>query len=134
MRRHHEVETTTEEDAEESPQEVFNAEPPEGALALGNLPLWREALLVCALMLFLAFGGKLFDLEADIYASAPSIAVPREGRTYPVRVNDGYLRYVTQQQSERVQFWRNMTPAMLLALFGTAAITLGTYRQKRPGS
>ena len=102
--------------------------------ALGDLPLWRKALLVCALMLFLVFGGKLFNLEADIYASAPSIAVPQEGRTYPVRVNHGYLRYVSQQQSERLQFWRNVTPAMLFALFGTAALTLVTYRQKRPGS
>jgi hypothetical protein len=67
---------------------------------LADLPMWRKILLACAIGSFFFFGGKLFNKEADIYISAPSVPVAKTKQVYPVLVNHGYVRYLTRKEAD----------------------------------
>ena len=96
----------------------------------GDLPLWRNVSLICVAALFFSLGCMLFALEMEIYASAPHMPVLETQMMYPVRVNHGYLRYVTAEQAERLEFWRTATPAGLVVLLATGLV-LATLRYPR---
>jgi hypothetical protein len=98
---------------------------------LADLPLWRKALLACGMALFCAVGGTLFTKETEICTSAPGVAVPAAGQVYPVHVNHGYVRYVTQNEADTLEFWRAATPPSIVTLFVAAALLLLTYRDGR---
>jgi hypothetical protein len=70
--------------------------------------------------LWIFFGGRGFDREADIYASAPNHPVVSEGKICPVLVNHGYLRYVTEREASSLEFWRRISPSVV----GLSALTM----------
>jgi hypothetical protein len=98
---------------------------------LAELPMWRKILLACAIGSFFFFGGKLFNKEADIYISAPSVPVAKTKQVYPVLVNHGYVRYLTRKEADDLDFWRKGTPAIIAPSLAAAGLLLATYRNRR---
>ena len=92
--------------------------------------MWRKTLLACAVAVFFFFGYRLFDKEADIYASAPNVPVARTKQVYPVHVNHGYVRYLTQKEADDLDFWRKVTPAIVAPSLAVAGLLLATYRTR----
>jgi hypothetical protein len=98
---------------------------------LADLPIWRKILLACAIGSFVFFGYRLFDKEADVYVSAPSVPVAETKQVYPVHVNHGYVRYLTQKEADDLDFWRKVTPAIIAPSLAAAVLLLATYRNRR---
>jgi hypothetical protein len=98
---------------------------------LADLPLWRKILLACAIGTFFFFGYRLFNKEADIYVSAPSTPVAGTRQVYPVLVNHGYVRYLTQKEADDLDFWRKVTPAIIAPSLAVAGLLVATYRKRR---
>ena len=91
---------------------------------LSDLPLWRRAVIVFAMVLFF-IGSTPFDKELTIYTSAPSHPNAATRQIYPVHVNHGYLRYVTSDEAESLAKWRTGGPALIalaLAAIGAALL------------
>jgi hypothetical protein len=99
-----------------------------GRYEFSELPIWRKVSIVLAVSLFFFVGYKLFSKEAEIYASAPGAPIAATRQVAPVRVNHGYLRYVTPETAESLAFWRHTTGPSV----GTLALAVGalllTYR------
>jgi len=95
---------------------------------LADLPMWRKILLACAIGSFFFFGGRLFNREADIYVSAPSTPLSSTKQVYPVLVNHGYVRYLTQKDADDLDFWRKMTPANVAPSLAAALLLVATHR------
>jgi hypothetical protein len=98
---------------------------------LVDLPMWRKTLLACVIGLFCFSGGKLFNTETEIYTSAPSVPVVSTRQVYPVQVNHGYVRYLTQKEADDLDFWRRVTPAIVGPSLAGAGLLILTYRNRR---
>jgi len=96
-----------------------------------DLPIWRKILLACAIGSFFFFWYRLFDKEADIYVSAPSAPVASTKQVYPVLVNHGYVRYLTQKEADNLNFWRKITPAIVAPSLAVAGLLVATCRNRR---
>jgi hypothetical protein len=100
-----------------------------------ELPRWRKILALCAggaaIALMIFIGPILPMKENGVYHSAPSAPAPARGQVYPVRVEGGYLRYVTREQAENLDFLKRTTGPSIGAFLVTAALVLLTYRSGR---
>lgn len=99
-----------------------------------DLTLWRKIVSLTAaggaLVFVLLVGLILPSKELDIYHSAPTAPVEATQQTYPVQVEHGYLRYVTQKEADDLIFWRNLTGPTIGGLLVVAALVLLTYRHR----
>ena len=102
-----------------------------GLRNLADLPVWRRLVLLCCVGLWSFFGLRHFSQEADIYASAPETPVVKTKQVYPVRVNHGYLRYVTKQEADEWEFSNNTTGPIIGVTALTILLLLGTFRYPR---
>ena len=98
---------------------------------LGDLPVWRKLALLCCIGLWSFLGILHFSKEADIYASAPDTPVVKTKQVYPVKVNHGYLRYVTKQEAEQWEFSNSTTGPIIGVSALTMLLLLGTFRYPR---
>lgn len=95
---------------------------------LWDLPLWRKAVILCAVMVFFVPGGTLFNKEVGIYTSAPKNPNLTTKQVSPVHVNHGYLRYVTSEEAESLAKWRAIAPALAVVGIAAIAIVMFTHR------
>ena len=100
--------------------------------SFAELPLWRKALCLVAagtaLTIMFVIGPIVPRERAKIYDSAPSAPNPASGQTQAVRVEGGYLRYVTSEQAESLEFWERVTGPSIGASLVIAVLVLFTYR------
>jgi len=99
-----------------------------GKYDFSELPVWRKLLIALAIGLFFLLGYTLFSKEAEIYASAPGTPIAATRQVSPVRVNHGYLRYVTPEAAESLAHWREATGPSVGALALVVGALLLTYR------
>jgi hypothetical protein len=99
-----------------------------GRYEFSELPLWRKVSIVLAVGLFFFLGYTLFSKEAEIYASASEAPVAATRQVSPVRVNHGYVRYVTHETAENIGSWRQATGPSVGALALVVGALLLTYR------
>lgn len=78
-----------------------------------ELPPWRKVLsktaLGAAIAVMLLIGSRLPLKSYKIYRSAPGAPVRPAKQVYPVRGEGGYLRFVTKEQAEDLDFWGRTT-------------------------
>jgi hypothetical protein len=100
-----------------------------------ELPIWRKIVsvgaAVAALVIGATLGASLPSKTIEIYHDAPSAPVTATRQIYPVHVEGGYLRYVTKEQAEELDFLQRTTGPSIGASLVTAALVLLTYRGGR---
>jgi hypothetical protein len=100
-----------------------------------ELPIWRKIISIgsgiAAFVIGATLGVSLPSKRIEIYHDAPTAPVPATKQVYPVHVEGGYLRYVTQEQAEQLDFLERTTGPSILGPLVTAAIVLVTYRPSR---
>lgn len=91
-----------------------------GLRDLGDLPAWRKVLLLCCVAVWFSLGVRHLSKEAEIYASAPKAPVIATKQVYSVRVNHGYVRYVTKEEAAHWEFLNRTTGPVI----GISALTM----------
>ena len=99
-----------------------------------DVPLWRKAAIVLAVIVFFLVGHTLFDKELTIYTSAPAHPNLVTKQIYPVHVNHGYLRYLTSEETESLASWRAVGPALLAVALATIGVALFALRERPEAS
>jgi hypothetical protein len=89
---------------------------------ISDLPLWRRAVFISGLGIFLLTFVINLGAEFQIFEFRPADPVAATGQTHRVVVNHGYVRYVTQREEESLVFWRDgvtewADPSFLAAFF-----------------
>jgi hypothetical protein len=97
-------------------------------VSFSNLPLWRKIAIGVCLALAVFVGAMTFNKEIDIYGSAPDHSVASTGRTYPLKVNHGSLRYLTADEYGRLDFWESTAESVAGAAMLVAFLLFVTYR------
>ena len=97
----------------------------------GDLPTWRKLLMACLVGIWLFLGSSHLFKELDIYSSAPQTPVVETRQSYPVRVNHGYLRYVTKKEAEDWAFASTTTGPIIGVLAVTMLLLLATSGNMR---
>jgi hypothetical protein len=98
-----------------------------------DLPLWRQAVIVDAFILFFVPGYTLFEKESTIYVSAPTQPNMSAKRIYPVHVNHGSLRYVSREEAESLAQWRTSGPILVAVAILAIAVTILTFERPSMG-
>src|SRR5580698_7148207 len=76
-------------------EEMIRNQPPFVAL-----PTWRKSAIVCCIAVAIVTGALTFNRDMNIYGGAPDHPVVATGQTFPVSVNHGSTRYVTQREED----------------------------------
>ena len=69
------------------------------------LPNWRKSVILCCIGIAVVTGALTFNRDMNIYGGAPDHPVVTTGQTFPVSVNHGSTRYVTQREKNSLDFW-----------------------------
>ena len=106
-------------------EEMIRNQPPFVAL-----PTWRKSAIVCCIAVAIVIGALTFNRDMNIYGGAPDHPVVVTGQTFPVRVNHGSTRYVSQREKDSFEFWGANVGLLTGGPFLLAFLIWITYRPK----
>jgi hypothetical protein len=96
-----------------------------------DLPLWRRAVFVSGLGIFLLTLVMNLGGDSQISEFRPTDPVAATGQTHRVVVNHGSVRYVTQEEEESLDFWRDGITEWAGPSFMAAFFVWVTFRKPK---
>jgi hypothetical protein len=96
-------------------------------LSFDVLPTWRKSFIICCIGMGVITGGLTFNRDMNIYG-APDHPVVATGQTFPVTVNHGSARCVTQRERDSFEFWGANVGLLTSGPFLLAFLIWITYR------
>jgi hypothetical protein len=101
----------------------------QGRVDWSELSIWRRITLVACLAAFLYLGQGYGYEHIKIYYSAPDAPEPSIHKTVPVHVMHNSLKFVTKEEADRLEYWRNRD-ILVGVPFAVAFLTLATSRRQ----
>jgi hypothetical protein len=94
------------------------------------LPTWRKSVIICCIGMAVVTGALTFNRDMNIYGGAPDHPVVTTGQIFPVSVNHGSTRYVTQREKDSFDFWAANAGLLVGGPFLPAFFIWITYRPR----
>ena len=94
------------------------------------LPTWRKSVIIGCIGMAVITGALTFNRDMNIYGGAPDHPVVTTGQTFPVSVNHGSTRYLTQLEKDSFDFWGANLGLLTGGPFLLAFLIWITYRPR----